>query len=67
MAAVPEQVEVDPEIAVVLAGAAALGGEFPPGVPNTAGNRAAFSKIKAEIAAMPPGVMPDLPWDYAGD
>jgi hypothetical protein len=65
MAAVPGEGEVTPGVAVTLAGAAELGADFPPGVPDTPGNRALFEEIRASIAAMPEGVSPDLPWDYA--
>lgn len=33
----------------------------PPGVPDTAQARALRDQIAAEIAAMPPGIIPDLP------
>lgn len=33
----------------------------PPGVPDTAATRALRAAIAAAIAALPPGVIPDLP------
>jgi hypothetical protein len=66
MAAVPGQGEVgDGAVVATLTGAAALGAGFPPGVPDTPGNRALFAQIQADIAAMPEGTVVDVPWDYA--
>lgn len=55
------------EAAVRLTRAAALGGDFPTDVPNTAANQELFAKIKADVAAMPDDVMPDVPYDYNMD
>lgn len=52
------------EIAVTLAGAASLGGDFPASVPDTPANRALFEEIKASIAAMPEGVVVELPSEF---
>jgi hypothetical protein len=52
-------------VAVTLTGAAALGADFPPGVPDTPENRRLFERIRADIAAMPKGTVVDVPWDYA--
>jgi hypothetical protein len=52
-------------VVATLTGAAALGAGFPPGVPDTPGNRALFAQIQADIAAMPEGTVVDVPWDYA--
>jgi hypothetical protein len=39
-----------------------LGRGWPlPGVPDTARNRALRDDIRAAVAAMPPGVIPDVP------
>ena len=67
MATVPGEgaAAADSGVTITLTGAAALGGGFPPGVPDTPGNRALFEQIKADIAAMPRGVVVDLPWEYA--
>lgn len=65
MAEVPGEGGVAGDVVTTLAGAAALGAGFPPTVPDTPANRALFEQISAEIAAMPEGVMPDLPWDYS--
>jgi hypothetical protein len=64
MAGIPGQggVAATPaEIAVTLAGAAALGAEFPAAVPDTPANRALFEAIRADIEAMPAGTVADLP------
>jgi hypothetical protein len=61
MAEVPGQGEV----AATLAGAVALGAGFPSAVPDTPENRDLFARIKADVAAMPPGTIVDLPWEYA--
>lgn len=52
------------EAAIKLTRAAALHREFPSDVPNTPDNQALFEKIKADVAAMPKDVMPDVPFDY---
>jgi hypothetical protein len=35
----------------------------PPGVPDTPGNRALWDATVADIAAMPPGMIVDVPFD----
>ena len=54
------------EVATILTGAAALGGEFPPAVPDTPANRALWEEISGQVAAMPPGTVVDVPPDWAG-
>jgi len=50
------------EIATALEVAAATGADFAAAhVPDTPANRALFAKIKAEIAALPAGVVADVP------
>lgn len=64
MAKVPGEGGGDPlEVAVTLAGAAALGGDFPPSVPDTPENRRLFEEIKARTDALPEGTAVDLPFD----
>lgn len=55
------------EAAIRLTRAAAQGGEFPDDVPDTPANQTLFVKIKADVAAMPDDVMPDVPYDYNMD
>jgi hypothetical protein len=55
------------EAAIRLTRAACLSGEFPADVPDTPDNQALFTKIKADIAAMPDDVAPDVPYDYNMD
>lgn len=38
----------------------------PPGVPDTPANRETWARIAADIDALPGGVLPDLPADWAG-
>lgn len=53
------------EVAVNLARAAVAGGRFEDaGVPDTPAARQLWADIRADIAAMPAGVVPDIPWDY---
>lgn len=51
-------------VAITLTGAAALGADFPPDVPDTAANRRLFEEIKAQIDAMPEGTVVGIPYDY---
>lgn len=52
------------EVAVALARTAAAGAPFEDaGVPDTPAARQLFAEIVADIAALPPGVVPDIPWD----
>ncbi len=69
MAKVPgkEAALTEGDVAVILQGAVALGGDFPPGVPDTPKYRAMFERMKAEIAAHPERAAVDMPWNYAGD
>jgi hypothetical protein len=55
------------EAAIRLTRAVALDGEFPDDVPDTPANQVLFTKIKADVAAMPDGVSPDVPYDYNMD
>lgn len=55
------------EVAIRLTRAAGLGGDFPTDVPNTAANQALFAKIRADVAALPDDVAPDVPYDYNMD
>jgi hypothetical protein len=49
-------------VAIKLTTAAGLGADFAAaGVPDTAENRALFARIKADVAKLPPGVIPDVP------
>lgn len=48
-----------------MLGAAALHGGFPPGVPGTPANRDQFARLQAQVAAAPPRVVVDIPWEYA--
>jgi hypothetical protein len=55
-------------VALALNKAAALGAPFPAHlVPDTPGNRELFAQIMSEIASMPGGVGPDVPYDHADD
>lgn len=54
------------EVAVVLTGAAAAGGGFPPSVADTPANRALWEEISAQVKAMPEGTIVDIPPDWAG-
>lgn len=65
MAEVPGEGGVTSQVVTTLTGAAAMGADFPPGVPDTPANRELFAQIAAEIAEMPEGTVVDLPWDYA--
>jgi hypothetical protein len=52
-----------PDVAAITT-AVILGRAWPPpGVPDTAATRAVRDKVAADIAAMPPGVIPDIPAD----
>lgn len=55
------------ETALALNRAAIETGRFPMAVDDTPANRDLFRRIMADIIALPPGVMPDVPYDYAGD
>lgn len=55
------------ETALALNRAAIETGQFPLAVDDTPENRVLFRQIMAEIIALPPGVVPDVPYDYAGD
>jgi hypothetical protein len=55
------------EAAIRLGRAAALSPEYPADVPDTPEFRGLFAKIRADVEAMPPGVIADVPWDYTDD
>lgn len=58
---------MDPgEVAHLLNLAAVSGATFPASVPDTPENHELFAQILRAIAAMPPGVIPDVPQDYTG-
>lgn len=52
-------------VAITLLQAAVLETGFPANVPDTPANQALFADIQDSIEAMPPGVVPDIPWDYS--
>ena len=56
------------DIATVLLQAAIAGSGFPEGqVPDTPANRALFDEIdKSQKALAAQGIVPDVPFDYAG-
>lgn len=51
-------------VATTLLRASIAGKSFPSGVPNTPENRSLWESIQADIASLPDGVAPDVPWDY---
>lgn len=54
------------EAAIRMTKAVADGKDFPAaGVPDTPRNRTVFAMIKAEVAALPPGQTPEIPFDQA--
>lgn len=58
---------VDGDVVTAIQTALVLGKPWPPpGVPDTPANRAVRDEITAAIAAMPPGVTPDVPSDWPG-
>lgn len=52
------------DIAVRLLRAAIAGDPFPPDVPDTPPNRTVWDDTRRDIANLPPGVSPDIPFDY---
>jgi hypothetical protein len=58
-------VAVDGDVVVAIETALILGLPWPPaGVRDTAETRAARDRIAASIAALPPGVIPDVPSEW---
>lgn len=56
--------EIDGDDLVTLAGAAALGGGFPPGVPDTPNTRALWAEIVADTEAIKArGGQVDIPFN----
>jgi hypothetical protein len=56
----------DGEAAVLMLRAVLAGDTYPPaGVKDTPGNKTAWEAIIADIAALPGGVLPDIPSDWA--
>lgn len=53
------------EVAIALYRAVLAGQPFPASVPDTATNQALFAQITSDVESLPPGVVPDIPWDYA--
>lgn len=53
------------EIAHELMEAAIAGRPFPSNVPDTLDTQELFARLKQELASLPPGVVPDVPWDGA--
>jgi hypothetical protein len=47
-----------------LAAAAMSNRSFPSGIPATSENLELFSRLSREIAEMPDGIVPELPWDF---
>lgn len=53
-------------LAVTMLQAILAGARYPPpGIADTAEHRALWDRIAASVEDMPPGVMPDIPADWA--
>lgn len=53
-------------MAITMLRAIVSGARYPPdGIPDTPRNRKLWDQIKASVADLPPGVVPDIPAEWA--